>query len=154
MRLEDVARAIEIATSGDEAPRWAPDVYERALDPEAAPVRISLVAEDPEAGILGFLVTVLIPPQAELEMIAVSRAARRQGIARGLMAAMMAELKERHITEVMLEVRESNHPARLLYVSVGFAETGRRPAYYSDPQEDAILLQRSVGGQHPELMRP
>ena len=147
MRLDDVLRVSEIAGTLNEAPRWAPGVYERALDPEGSPYRISLVAEHPEAGIVGFLVTLLIPPQAELEMIAVSHAARRNGIARNLIGALTAKLRERQVTEVMLEVRESNQGARMFYASLGFRETGRRPAYYADPQEDAILLHRSVDTQ-------
>lgn len=144
MRRDDLPCVLEIADTLEGAPRWAPGVYERILDPDALPARISLVAENPQAGIVGFLVTVLIPPHAELEMIAVSEAARRRGIARGLMTALMAELVKRQITKVMLEVRASNQPARMLYASLGFAETGCRPAYYSDPQEDAVLLERSV----------
>lgn len=146
MRRADVARVIELADTLDGAPRWASDVYHRALDPETSPARISLVAENSDDGITGFLITVLIPPHAEVEMLAVSKGARRQGIARGLMAVLMADLIRRQVTKVMLEVRESNLPARMLYASLGFEETGRRAAYYSDPQEDAIQLQQSVGG--------
>lgn len=147
MRLDDVPRILEIADTVSEAPRWAPDVYHRALDPDATPFRISLVAEDPEAGVVGFLVTALVPPHAELEIIAVPQAARRQGIGRSLMAALAARLRDRQVTEVMLEVRDSNQGARMFYASLGFRETGRRPLYYTDPQEDAILLQQSAGAE-------
>src|SRR5579864_977355 len=142
MRAEDVGQMVRIADTLDEAPRWAPAHYSRALDPDAAPPRIALVAEDPGGGVTGFVMTVLIPPQAELETIAVAKAFRRQGIARRLMTELIAELKERQILEVMLEVRESNHPARALYAALGFTQTGRRKGYYSGPVEDAILLRR------------
>lgn len=147
MLLDDVPRILEIADTWNEAPRWAPEVYHRALDPEAIPPRICLVAEHPGAGVVGYLVTVLIPPHAELEIIAVPQAVRRQGIARSLMAALTGKLRDRQVTEVMLEVRESNQGARMFYASLGFGETGRRPAYYTEPQEDAILLQQSVGAE-------
>jgi ribosomal-protein-alanine N-acetyltransferase len=39
-----------------------------------------------------------------------------------------------------LEVRPSNTAARALYESFGFQEVGRRPLYYADTEEDAILL--------------
>ena len=39
-----------------------------------------------------------------------------------------------------LEVRPSNASARALYKSFGFKEVGRRPRYYEDTNEDAILL--------------
>ncbi len=149
MRHNDIRSVLEIADTLDEVPRWAPDVYQRALDPLASPARVSLVAENVEASVVAYLITVVIPPHAELEIIAVSHPVRRQGIARHLMAALLKELRERHIARLMLEVRESNHPARMLYASLEFGETGRRPAYYSHPQEDAILLQRSLDPQPP-----
>jgi ribosomal-protein-alanine N-acetyltransferase len=143
MRLDDVPHVTEIADDLDHAPPWSSAVYRRALDPDASPPRITLVAED-QTGVIGFLVAVLLPPQAELEIIAVRRPAQRQGVARSLLAVLMARLSEHRITDLLLEVRESNRPARRLYRSLGFRETGRRPAYYFDPQEDAILLDRTV----------
>ena len=41
---------------------------------------------------------------------------------------------------VFLEVRESNQAARALYEKWAFLESGRRPRYYKDPEEDAILI--------------
>lgn len=146
MRAEDLARVIEIAAGLSGAPDWPENAYRRALDPEARPERLALVADDPPAGILGFVVAVLIPPQAELETIGVARPVQRQGMGASLLNELLTILENRQITEVMLEVRESNHPARALYAAARFEETGRRPAYYSDPQEDAILLARRIPG--------
>ena len=144
LRAEDIPRVMEIATGLPEAPHWPENAYVRALDPEAIPARIALVAEDPDVGVAGFLVTAVIPPQAELETIAVARSAQRRGFGACLLEKSFAALKNRQITEVMLEVRASNHPARRFYASAGFQETGRRPAYYSDPKEDAVLLARRI----------
>jgi ribosomal protein S18 acetylase RimI-like enzyme len=52
---------------------------------------------------------------------------------------------------VLLEVRQSNRPARALYLSLGFIETGRRHGYYADPVEDAIQMRFEMGArQIPE----
>jgi ribosomal-protein-alanine N-acetyltransferase len=150
MQAADVGQVMAIADGLKEAPHWRRNVYLDALNPGTAPTRIALVAETPEAGVVGFAVTVLIPPQAELETMAVKAEAQRQGIASRLFSEMIAELKKIRITEVMLEVRESNRAALALYHAVGFMETGRRRAYYADPQEDALLLRQSiVCGQGP-----
>ena len=141
----DIARVMEIANHLDLAPHWPAEVYVQALDPRAVPQRVALVADYPQAGVLGFLVAVLIPPQTELETIVVATEAQRQGIARRLFGEFRAILQERHITEVMLEVRESNRAARAFYRSLDFIETGRRAGYYAHPKEDAILLERLVG---------
>lgn len=143
MRLEDVPRVVAIAHSLEEAPHWNSQAYLGYLDPAALPAGVALVAEDAIAGVVGFLLTALIPPQAEVQLIAVAKHAQRRGVARGLFAELIATMKELQITEVMLEVRESNRAARALYFSLGFEETGRRGGYYSDPKEDAILLSRS-----------
>jgi ribosomal-protein-alanine acetyltransferase len=145
MGCADIHRVLEIAGSLTEAPRWTRENYTSALDPAALPARIALVADAPRDGVLGFLVTFMVPPQAELESVAVSKQAQRQGIGACLFAELLRILKERQITEVMLEVRESNHPAQAFYRSLGFDPTGRRTSYYSEPKEDAILLRRSVG---------
>ena len=144
MRAADIPGVMEIAAGLSEAPHWPNDAYRRALDPEAIPARIALVAEDPVAGVAGFLVAALIPPQADLETIAVVRKAQRRGLGACLLAELLALLKNRQMTEVMLEVRESNQAACRFYAAAGFQETGRRNGYYSDPKEDAILLARPV----------
>jgi [ribosomal protein S18]-alanine N-acetyltransferase len=146
MRPEDVRQVIEIAASLPEAPHWPESAYGNALDEDAAPQRIALVAEHPQAVLSGFLITVLIPPLAELETIAVAKQAHRQGIATRLLNELLTRLQKKQITEVMLEVRQSNHAGRVFYASVGFTETGRRTGYYNDPKEDAILLSRPLKG--------
>ena len=52
-------------------------------------------------------------------------------------------------TALLLEVRVSNAAARALYERYGFRETGRRTAYYRDPEESAVLytLQRELVGR-------
>jgi len=154
MRPHDVPQLMEIAASLPQAPRWAQIAYTNALDPEIAPQRIALVAELAEASLAGFLITILIPPQAELETIAVARDAQRQGIATRLLDKLLFILQKRQITEVMLEVRESNYAARYFYASAGFSEMGRRAGYYTDPKEDAILLTRAITAAPDGLANP
>jgi ribosomal-protein-alanine N-acetyltransferase len=83
--------------------------------------------------------------QAELETIAVAAPSQRQGVGRQLWAAMARELRLAGVREVRLEVRASNRPAIGLYRALGFAETGRRPRYYADPAEDAVLMDLQLG---------
>lgn len=142
MRPDDLPKVLEIASGLPEAPQWAESAYEKVLDPEAIPARIGLIAEHPETGVSGFAITVLIPPQAELESIAVAADCQRQGIGGHLVSELLSMLRKRGISEVILEVRESNLRARRFYALTGFAETGRRRAYYTQPEEDAILLSR------------
>ena len=82
--------------------------------------------------------------EGEIADVAVLPAAKRRGIARALLERMSAELAEEGVHALFLEVRESNTAARALYSALGFAEVGRRPAYYRHPSEDALLLRRDL----------
>ena len=141
MTAPDLDRVLEIAASLPTAPNWSKEAYAAALAPAATPRRIALVAADRGPGVVcAFAIVSLLPPQAELELIAVAAGAQRNGVARLLFAALVEKLETAGITEVILEVRASNDPALRLYRSLGFHETARRARYYADPVEDALLL--------------
>jgi len=140
----DLDPVIRIVASLEQAPHWPRSAYLAALNPEAAPRRIALVAEAQQAAILGFAVASLLPPQAELESSVVASNIQRQGIARQIFSALAQELKIAQIAELLLEVRASNDAALAFYRDAGFVETGRRPRYYADPVEDAVLLKLSL----------
>ena len=74
--------------------------------------------------------------------VAVSPAYRRRGIARELIQALLRELARQGSHRLTLEVRASNAPARALYESLSFAQVGRRPNYYRNPKEDALILRK------------
>ena len=141
MTPADLDRVMEIALSLKNAPQWPRSAYLAALEPETTPRRVALVAEDSVAGVVaGFAVASLLPPEAELEMIAVAPTAQRRGLARQIFFSLAEELRTAEVFGIMLEVRASNRPALELYRQLGFEETGRRPRYYHDPVEDAILM--------------
>lgn len=141
---------MEIAAALPHAPHWPPEAYRTALDPAALPRRIALAAEaldthiqktQPEASaVAGFAVASVLLPQAELETIVVAAQGQRRGIGRLLLTALLQELRRAGVTEVLLEARASNAPALGLYAAAGFRQTGVRPRYYADPQEDAVLM--------------
>jgi ribosomal-protein-alanine N-acetyltransferase len=147
MAAADLARILEIAGSLPEAPNWPRPLYAMATDPAATPPRIALVAEESTASpslgvmrILGFAIVRVLPPEAELETIAVTSAAQRKGIGVGLLSALLADLRLRQVRSVLLEVRASNFKARSFYRVLGFRDYARRPRYYSGPEEDAMLM--------------
>ena len=140
----DIPQVVAIADSLPDAPHWKAEVYQSMVDPTRTPARICLVAEESDRRLVGLGVMALIPPQAELEAIAVTGERQRRGIAGKLLRDLLAEVKRIHITEVILEVRESNCIARAFYRASGFVETGRRRGYYADPQEDALLMKREI----------
>jgi len=75
--------------------------------------------------------------------IAVDLDRRRRGIAPALLRALF-EQTDRPGAEYTLEVRPSNAGAVALYERFGFRSAGRRPAYYHDNREDALIMWRTV----------
>jgi [ribosomal protein S18]-alanine N-acetyltransferase len=141
MAAADVDQAVALARGLPEAPRWPRSAYLNALDPEATPRRIALVAVGPAPeAILGFAVASLLSPEAELETIAVARDWQRHGLGRRLVAALTNELEAAGARDILLEVRASNQAARAFYRTLGFGQTGQRRGYYTDPVEDAVLM--------------
>lgn len=65
---------------------------------------------------------------------------RRQGIGARLLLALMRLAREKGARVATLEVRISNRPARALYQRFGFRPVGIRPRYYSDNNEDALIM--------------
>jgi ribosomal-protein-alanine N-acetyltransferase len=49
-------------------------------------------------------------------------------------------VKIRGVAGITLEVRVSNISAQNLYKSIGFAEYGIRKGYYTDNNEDAVIM--------------
>jgi [ribosomal protein S18]-alanine N-acetyltransferase len=92
--------------------------------------------------VVGFAVAAIVAGEAELETIAVAAEAEGQGRGVGglLLQALVSELKTAQVSEVNLEVRASNQAALGFYLVQGFEESGRRRSYYSDPEEDAVLM--------------
>ena len=117
------------------AAHWREDDYQRIFAPHAE--RVALILEEKEEE--GFLVARRVGPQWEIENIAVAGAARRRGLGARLLAELLDRARTAGAREVFLEVRESNRAARSLYEKWAFVESGRRKAYYRDPDEDAVF---------------
>jgi ribosomal-protein-alanine acetyltransferase len=94
--------------------------------------------------LLGFLIARNLAHEWELENIAVSSAARRRGLATRLLQELLHRARASNGESVFLEVRESNQLARALYEKLGFAQSGRRRAYYQAPAEDALVYRRAL----------
>lgn len=76
--------------------------------------------------------------------IAVHPDFRRKGIGEALVTELIHQLMEAGNECLTLEVRVSNTPAQSMYTKLGFVEVGRRPRYYHNPREDALILRREL----------
>jgi ribosomal-protein-alanine N-acetyltransferase len=82
----------------------------------------------------------LMVDEAHITTFAVHPAWRRRKIGERLLLAFLDLARDRHAREATLEVRLSNLAARRLYEKYGFRPVGLRPRYYSDNNEDALIM--------------
>jgi len=137
----DFEAVLAIEQACDDAPHWSEASWLDAFaeNQRTEPARASFVAESSN-GIIGFAVVSCIGRLAELESIAVSIPARRQGVGRALCRQGMDWSRSQGAGTIELEVRTSSSGALALYRSLGFVEQGRRRGYYRQPTEDALLM--------------
>jgi len=129
--------AIERAAFGDP---WPTEAFESLLERETAWFSVA----EGQAGVLGYLVAIMVLDEAEVANLAVEHSARGRGVGSALLDAALQDARVRGVMSVFLEVRESNQAARALYESRGFEPVGRRKGYYRRPPEDAIVLRRTL----------
>ena len=91
---------------------------------------------------VAFCVCWMLLDELHINTVAVAPAHRRQGLATGLLQHVFKEAVSRGVTRATLEVRASNRAALNLYERLGFEVTARRPGYYTQPDEDALILWR------------
>ena len=84
--------------------------------------------------------------EAEILDVVVPEKQRRQGHAYRLLREFLLFANKRGVQDLFLEVRESNVAALALYRKLGFAPSGRRPNYYHQPHEAALLLHLKLTG--------
>ncbi|MDO4166034.1 MAG: ribosomal protein S18-alanine N-acetyltransferase [Eubacteriales bacterium] len=120
---------------------WSEQSFRSALDRQDT---IYLVYET-EGVIQGYLGIWCAGGDGDLCNMAVDARARRCGIAAGLLETGIHQCGKRGVQRIVLEVRTSNEPARRLYAQYGFEEIGIRKRYYTEPVEDAVLMECRIG---------
>jgi ribosomal-protein-alanine N-acetyltransferase len=98
----------------------------------------------PGARVAAFCACWLVVDELHINTIAVAEAHRRQGLALALMRHILTAVSGEGVKRVTLEVRRSNEAAQRLYAKLGFVHAGVRPGYYTQPDEDALILWRDA----------
>jgi len=146
--LADVPAILALERSAASAAHWPAEEYERLV--ETGVVLVAEQADAEQAGSLcGLVCAKVVVGEWEVENVVVAAEFLRQGIAARLMGALLQQAEKSAVSRILLEVRESNLPARRLYEKHGFREAGRRSRYYNSPLEDAILYERRCVSAKP-----
>ena len=123
---------------------WSPAEFEQLLVQRTVFGFLAREAGKPRALPLGFVLAREAAGEAEILTIAVGRAARRMGLGRQLMEAVLRRLHADRAEALFLEVDEANAAAIALYRRLGFREVGRRESYYGEgkARKSAALVMR------------
>ena len=135
----DVIAAIDREAFGDDA--WSAALVDLEL---SAPGRVVVAAEQDDA-LVGYASAAVIADIADLTRIAVRPHARRSGVARELLHALLEHAAERGAERMMLEVADTNEPALGFYAASGFTEVARRRDYYGS-NVDAVVMELATLG--------
>jgi [ribosomal protein S18]-alanine N-acetyltransferase len=122
---------------------WSEDEFERLLLERNVVTHRAMIGHR----LVGFVVSRLAPPEAEILSIAVAASQRGRGLARALLDLHLRRLVGLGTRTAFLEVDESNTPARRLYRRMGFGDAGRREGYYQQgnaPAAAALVLRRDL----------
>ena len=146
VRPADVDRIIEIERSWPHLSHWSEDSYYRLVNDEGFTVSYLAEVEDGSgsAVIAGFVIFHIAGNNSEVYNIAVDSGHARTGVGTQLMNTVMHESHRRYATRVLLEVRKSNAGAIRFYEGFGFKVLGERKNYYSNPIEDAFVMEKNL----------
>lgn len=116
---------------------WQQDSIEECFQ---NPAYYFFVAKDEDNNVIGYIATYQVRDEAFVENICVTGTARRQGVGRALVRRAIENCKANGASFLSLEVRRSNQAAIGLYTAFDFEIEGTRKKYYSDPEEDALIM--------------
>lgn len=140
MTVADIDRVYEIEVESFQTP-WSRESIEKEVVENTLAEYFVLTLDDLVIGYGGMW---LIMDELHITNVAVSKAYRGKGYSNVLIQALVDYGKENRFKHMTLEVRVSNHVAISLYEKFGFVGVGKRPKYYADSGEDALVMWKEL----------
>ena len=152
MQLEDLEQVHAIDRASFSMP-WPESSYRYELleNPSSRSWVAVAEATDGNQPVIGVVVLWLIEDEAHIATIAVQPEYRGQGISREMLAVALINMIQEGARLATLEVRANNLIAQALYGRFRFEIVGRRPRYYRDNNEDALIM--TAGGLDESYLR-
>jgi ribosomal-protein-alanine N-acetyltransferase len=139
MHKKDVDVIAEMEKRNFSVP-WSAESFRRVLDDEFSFGIVALL----KMNIIAYAVFGALGDYAELWNIAVDEGHRRKGVGKEMLRRLIDMCKEKKVSSLFLQVRESNEPARKLYVNNGFTFVMVQKKYYHSPVEDALVFRLDI----------
>jgi len=142
--LYDVEQILAIEEVSFKAP-WSRTLFLEELACKTAfNYVVKLTGSEKHEPVIAYICSRIIGCEMSILRIAVSPKWRNLGIASWLLDKCFKMSRDKGVTSVFLEVRESNSAATALYDKQGFISVGKRPAYYPETGEDAVVLMKKL----------
>ena len=103
--------------------------------------------------IVAYLCGRVVADEAEILKLSVASNMRRRGLGLKMLDFSLDYCREKGAGRCFLELRSSNTAARKLYEKKGFSSIGTRKTYYSEPVEDALIMQLALKPEKTEEKR-
>jgi ribosomal-protein-alanine N-acetyltransferase len=116
---------------------WSPALYYSELAMPATRIYLVAVQGDTVVGYAGLM---LVVGEGHITTIGVAPEFQRRRIGMRLLHLLATAAREHGATALTLEVRVSNHGAQELYRTFGFVPAGIRKNYYSEVNEDGLVM--------------
>lgn len=142
MTLEDVPDIMAIEQEAFTCP-WTGEAFRNELTNNLFARYMVIVYNGQIIGYGGMWVIV---DEAHITNIAIGAGYRGKGLGELLLLEMQKLAVFFGAARMTLEVRVTNEVAQRLYRKLGFEEAGVRPGYYSDNQEDALIMWAELSG--------
>ncbi len=139
MTADDLTRVHELDQVCFTAP-WSMRNFRYELEENRASSQWVAVLPEESDLIVGAIITWLVVDEVHIATLSVDPVYRRRKIATKLVCTALKDGLARGATSSTLEVRSGNAAAQRLYYRFGFQLVGRRPGYYRDNGEDAMLM--------------
>lgn len=136
LKEHDVAEVLQIERASFTLP-WTEDAFKNEFSQNKFAVYIGL--ED-DGTLIGYCGVWIIVDEAHITNVAVLPEYRGRKLGEALMKKIMETAVEMGAKTMTLEVRVTNHIAQSLYRKLGFQDGAIRKNYYSDNQEDALVM--------------
>lgn len=140
MKIDDIPQIMEVEHESFTTP-WTAEAFRNELLYNPSACYIVMIHD---GKIIGYGGMWLILDEAHITNIAIREKYRGQKLGRKLMRYLIDSATVRGVDKMTLEVRVSNHIAQRLYERFGFRSVGIRKGYYSDNQEDALIMWANV----------
>ena len=135
--LEDIAALSDLDKVCFER-SWSKASYEEELCGKKD--SLYAVAENEVGEIIGLAGIIYIAGEGEIDRVAVNPLYRARGVGSHMIDILLEDAKKRAVSDITLEVRESNRSAIVMYKKHGFNVEGKRQGYYSETGENALIM--------------